>query len=76
MPKIHIDIKGDIDVEDAVRRVAHVIAEGKICGDGKYYCYMTCWNDGINVSVNLYRKSDCFVVWKSGYKNEENERNT
>lgn len=63
--KIHIDIRDDIDPIDALIRVKHVIEGGRISGNGKYYCYLTTWKDGINVSINLYRKSDCFVVWRS-----------
>lgn len=66
--KIHIDVRNDIDPEDAVRRVAHVISEGRISDDGKKYCWLTTWKDGIAVSVNNYRKSDCFVVWKQKNK--------
>lgn len=64
--KIHIDIRDDIDPIDALTRVKHVISGGRISGmQNQYYCYMTCWSDGINVSINLYRKSDCFVVWRN-----------
>jgi translation initiation factor IF-1 len=65
--KIHIDIRDDIDAEDAVRRVAQVISGGKISQTKtrKHYCWLTSWKDGICVSVNPYRKSDCFVVWKN-----------
>jgi len=68
--KIHIDIRNDIDPVDALIRVKQVIEGGRISGDGKYYCYLTCWKDGIKVAINLYRKSDCFIVFKGKNKNE------
>jgi hypothetical protein len=63
--KIHIDIRDDIDPVDALTRVKHVISEGRVSRDGKYYCYLTTWKDGVHVAINIYRKSDCFVVYKS-----------
>lgn len=66
MPKIYIDIRDDIDPEDAVRKVAHVISEGKVSKDNTVYCYLTTWSDGIAVSTREYGKNDCFIVWKHG----------
>lgn len=65
--KFYIDIEEDIELEDALRRVVHVVSQGKISENGKgekYYCWLTTWNDGICVSVRNYRKSNCFKVWK------------
>ena len=64
MPKIYIDIRDGIDPEDAVRRVAHVIEEGRVFKNNTMYCFLTTWKDGIAVSTREYRKNDCFVVWK------------
>lgn len=66
--KIHIDIRDNIDPEDAIRRVTNVIAEGRISKNNTMYCYLTTWKDGIAVSTRDYRKSDCFVVWKQKTK--------
>jgi hypothetical protein len=63
--RIHIDIRDNIDPEDAVRRVAQVISGGKISKNNTMYCFLTTWKDGIAVATNEYRKSDCFVVWKN-----------
>jgi hypothetical protein len=71
--KIHIDIRDDINPEDAVRRVAHVISEGRISKNNTMYYFLTIWKDGVAVFTNEYRKSDCFVVWKK--KNYENNTN-
>lgn len=63
--KIHIDIRDNINEETALNRVMQVIKLGRISKDNTMYCYMTAFNDGINVSTNDYRKSDCFIVWKN-----------
>jgi hypothetical protein len=67
--KIHIDVRDDIDPEDAVRRVAIVISGGRVSKNNTMYCGLTSWKDGVMVSINEYRKSDCFVVWKDKNKN-------
>jgi hypothetical protein len=64
MPKIYIDIRDDIVLEDAIRRVAHVIGEGRVSKNNTMYCFLTTWTDGIAVSTREHRKNDCFVVWK------------
>ena len=65
---VTIQVRDGVDLEEAVRRVAHVISQGRVSNDGKLFCYLTSWKDGINVSVRPYRKSDCFVVWKDRNK--------
>lgn len=64
MNKIHIDIRDDIPQEIALEHVLKVIKQGRISKDGKLYCYLTVFENGINVATNDYRKSDCFVVYK------------
>ncbi len=64
--KIHIDIRNDIDIALALSRVQQVIEEGRISNNGKSYCWITNWSDGITVSTRDNRKSDCFVVFKRG----------
>ena len=68
--KVHIDIRDNIDPEDAVQRVAHVISQGRISNNEKNYCFLTSWTDNVCVQVNQYRKSDCFVVFKNKTKNK------
>jgi hypothetical protein len=65
--KIYIDIRDGIDPGTAVERVAAVVSKGKVSKNSKrdFYCFLTRWSDGITVTVNLYRKSDCFIVYKS-----------
>ena len=64
--KIHIDIRNDIDAALALTKVKQVIEQGKISNDGKNYCWITEWTDGIVVYTRDNRKSDCFVVYKKG----------
>lgn len=64
--KFYIEIEESINPEDALRRVIHVVSQGKISENGKgekYYCWSTTWTDGICVGVRNYRKSNCFKVW-------------
>ena len=68
MSKIHITVEEGIEPSVALEHVAEVMKRGRISGNGKYYCYVTDFTDGVRVRVNEYRKSDCFVVEK--YKNK------
>jgi len=68
MSRIIIDIRDDIDPEVALRRIAHVIAGGRISKNNTLYCYGTTWEDGICVHTRDYRKNDCFVVYTSKKK--------
>jgi hypothetical protein len=64
--KIHIEIRNDIDPITALYKVKQVIEQGKISNDGKNYCWINEWSDGIIVSTRDNRKSDYFVVYKKG----------
>lgn len=66
--KIHIEIRDDIDPEVALTRVTKVVSGGRVSKNNTLYCYGTTWEDGICVHVRDYRKSDCFVVYKSKRK--------
>ena len=63
--KIIIDIRDDIPHETAMERVMYVIQKGRVSKNGKLFCYVTTWKDGIKVYTRDYRKNDCFVVLKS-----------
>jgi hypothetical protein len=67
--KIHVDIRDNINPEEALRRVVHVISQGRISKNNTMYCHLTIWRDNIAVSTRDYRKSDCFVVFK--YKKDD-----
>lgn len=70
--KINIDVRDNIDPALALRLVARVVSDGKVSTgeNGKmYYCWLTVFdtpNGEISVQTRQYRKSDCFVVYKSG----------
>ena len=64
MEKIHITIEDGINPEIALERVRTVVSRGRICKNGKLYCYVTAFGDGIVVAVADYRKGDCFRVYK------------
>lgn len=68
MEKIHITIEDGINPEIALERVRTVVSRGRISKNGKLYCYVTAFGDGIVVAVADYRKSDCFRVYKDDKK--------
>lgn len=69
--KIHLDIRHDISPTIALECVRQVIAQGKISANGQSYSYATTFdtNEGeIWVATRLYRKSDCFLIYKNETK--------
>lgn len=69
--KIHIEVKNDIPYPIALEAVKQVVCAGKI-SEGehgkKYYCWATTFETNIGevvVAVRQYRKSDCFLVYKT-----------
>lgn len=72
--KIHIDIRNDISPTIAVECVRQVIALGKLSANSKSYCYATTFdtNEGeVCVTTRLYRKSDCFLVYKTNMEEQQ-----
>ena len=66
--KIHVDIRDGIIPVIALKCVESVVREGRVSNNGKSYAYATTFDtsDGeVWVSTRLYRKSDCFVVYKN-----------
>lgn len=65
--KLQIDIRDGIDPVVALKYVQHVIESGRISNNGKSYCLLTEFkgSETIYVATRLYRKSDCFVVYKN-----------
>jgi hypothetical protein len=67
--KIHIDIKDDIDPVIALDKVTQVIQQGRVSKNNTLYCYLTVFEpEKIAVVTRDYRKSDCFVVYKTKRK--------
>ena len=70
MNKIEIDIRDNITPTIALEAVRQVIAEGKVSEGEKgkmYYCWATTFNTNegdIVVATRMYRKNDCFMVYK------------
>ena len=68
--RIHLDIRHDISPTIALECVRQVIAQGKVSNSGKSYGYATTFdtNEGeVCVATRLYRKSDCFLIFKNDY---------
>ena len=65
--RINIQIRDGIDPYSAVERVMNAMHNGRISGDGKYYCWVTTFSDGTVVYTrgpNKAVNSDSFVVYK------------
>lgn len=66
--KIHLDIRDDIPPTIALECVKQVVEEGRISAQGKMYSYATAFDTyfgEIWVAAIPYRKSDCFIVYKT-----------
>jgi len=64
--KIIIENRTELDFNEILILVGHVIRGGKISGAGKrsQYCYLTIFDHGqIAVSAFLNKRSHRFVVW-------------
>ena len=62
--KLIINIKDNIDPEEALFRVIQVINQGRISNNGRDYCYATSW-DSETVYAQSNKKSDTFTVVKT-----------
>lgn len=52
-----------MDDKDAIEYVKEVILQGKISGNGKFYCYISEFDDGTKVSVSEKAKHPTFQIW-------------
>lgn len=62
MPKLIIDNRANLPATTVLDRVSQVVAQGRISGDGKHYCYATTWCDGVAVYAKRNLASDTFTV--------------
>ena len=62
--KIIIDIRDNIPSTDALMKVAQVIEDGRTSNNGKNYCWLTAWNDGVNIYSKRNKQSDTFTVYR------------
>ena len=60
--KIIIENRSDAPFGRCMGHVRSVIAGGRISDNGKQYCYLTDFGDGLKVAASLNKKSDKFVV--------------
>ena len=71
--RITIDIKNELSPSIALECVKRVINQGRVSGNGKYFCYATLFDtaDGeVCVVTNPNRKTDCFWVYKTFNEND------
>jgi hypothetical protein len=69
--KIIIKIKDAIDLSTAMKRVEHVIKEGRVSNNDISFTYLTVWEDNVSIYAKRNLKSDTFVVYntrKNGIK--------
>lgn len=67
MARIIIDNRSDLIDTDALQLVLNVMSEGRICNDGKQYCYLSVYHlvgGEYQVSTDLNKNSDRFVIVK------------
>lgn len=62
MSKLIIDNRANLPATTVLDRVSQVVAQGRISGDGKHYCYATTWRDGVAVYAKRNLASDTFTV--------------
>lgn len=63
MKQILIKFLDSMDDKDAIEYVKEVILQGKISGNGKFYCYISEFDDGTKVSVSEKAKHPTFQIW-------------
>jgi hypothetical protein len=66
--RITINVDTDsIDEREAIKYVSNVMADGKVSNDGKCYCYLTRYLNGVLVSADNTRSGNhTFSVRKEG----------
>lgn len=66
MEKFIIEIHGAIKPEDALLRVAGVIAMGKISESRgrKHHCFLSRQKDGVVIACRPNKNSERFMVWR------------
>lgn len=63
--KIIIKIKDAIDLSTAMKRVEHVIKEGRVSNNDISFTYLTVWEDNVSIYAKRNLKSDTFVVYNT-----------
>ena len=65
MSRLIINIRDGVSEAKAIRHVAQVIEEGRVSNEGKQYCYVTTFMDGVGVSASITKNgTDTFTVWR------------
>ncbi len=66
--RVNIQIRDDVNQAKAVERLARVMSEGRVSGDGRYYCWVSTFADGVVVVTRgpgrRFDRSDSFIVYK------------
>ena len=63
MTKIIIENRTDKPDSHIVRLVASVIENGRVSNNGKQYCYVTAFSNGVSIASELNKKSDRFIAY-------------
>ena len=60
--RLIVDNCAPIPMRDALEYVAVVVGKGRISNEGKQYCYVTSFKDGIVAHASLNKASDRIVI--------------
>jgi hypothetical protein len=60
--RIIIENRSNLDDIEALRRVGLVINGGRVSNGGIQYCYLTTFDDDIQISTDYNKSSDRFIV--------------
>ncbi len=73
MSRVIIDCDDEIDLEDGIRRVLRVVAEGRVseAGGVKHFCWVTTWTDGVCVFVRRKRSKSAADSFRVSKRNEK-----
>jgi hypothetical protein len=67
--RVNIQVYGDIEIEEAMRRVVNIVNMGRISENGRSYCGATVYQSGIVVAAGITRRGhDWFRVYREGKK--------
>lgn len=54
----------DLPMTECLNYIEAVIAMGRVSDDGRSYCFVTSFKDGIHVAAHKRKDSDVFNIWK------------
>ena len=68
--RIIVPVEEGVDTAHALRCVARVVDMGRISGEGRRYCWVSTFSDGIVVLTRERGKGDSFIVRRENGKED------